>query len=234
MADGSVAEQQRTAYERDSVPDDEYRAAVLALLGFHAVPVWGWGQRAAYEKFAMEGPSLDHWVRTTGLWAEAERDLWEWEQMVAAITVESFDDVVEHAVGRLARDTVTALEQWLDMVFLPICIDGLGEELVRTMAASTYGPLVRHARRMVMYKRGQCADGCSSLDEIVANTQFDTALLRDRAEFWLGVAGEYARQATVLEAASGWVERAIADPLDVDGALERVGARLHAHLEEKA
>src|SRR5262245_42170130 len=136
MAEAPVIERAET-YERDSLPDDGYRRALVALLGAHALPVWGYGQRAVYERYAMEGPSLDHWVRTTGLWAEEERDLWEWETMVAAVTDEAFDAVVTDAVGELAAETVAAVDGWLDMVLLPACVDGLGEELVRTFTSST-------------------------------------------------------------------------------------------------
>ena len=232
MAEAKLAEHQRVSYERDSLPSDEYRGALLAVLGLHALPVWGWGQRDAYERFAMEGPSLDHWVRTTNLWAEAERDLWEWEQMVASLTRDTFDDVVEAAVGHLATRTVGTIEQWIDTVLLAVCVDGLGEELMRTVAASNYGPLERHARRMVMYKRGQCADGCDSLVELVTNAQCDRAVLVDRAALWLDVARDFAATGRALEQEVGWVQLGLADALDVDGALTRVGARLHRHLEE--
>jgi 1,2-phenylacetyl-CoA epoxidase catalytic subunit len=181
----------------------------------------------------MEGPSLDHWVRTTNLWAEEERDLWEWEQMVASLTEDAFDDVVAAAVGDLAPRTIGAIEQWVDTVFLAICVDGLGEELMRTVAASTYGPLERHARRMVMYKRGQCADGCDSLAEVVAGAQLDRAVLLDRADLWLDLVRDFAAGVPVLEADTGWMQLGIAEALDVEGALARVGTRLRAYLEEK-
>lgn len=233
MAEAALAEHARASYERDSVPSPEYRAALVSLLGLHALPVWGWGQRDAYERFAMEGPSLEHWVRTTNLWAEEERDLWEWEQMVAALTDDGFDAVVASAVGDLAAHTIDALEQWVDLVFLAVCVDGLGEELMRTVTASTYGPLERHARRMVMYKRGQCADGCDSLAELVARAQIDRASLVDRATRWLDVARDFAATGRELGTDSGWVELGIAETLDVEGALARVGSRLSKHLGEQ-
>ena len=232
MAEAKLAEHERVSYERDSLPSDEYRGAVLALLGLHSLPVWGWGQRDAYAQFAMEGPSLNHWVRTTNLWAEEERDLWEWEQMVASITDERFDDVVAAAVGDLGARTIGAIEQWVDTVLLAVCVDGFGEELMRTVAASNYGPLERHARRMVMYKRGQCADGCDSLSELVTSGQCDRAVLADRAARWLDVARDFAVTGRALEQEIGWVPLGLADALDVDGALARVAARLHRHLED--
>jgi hypothetical protein len=233
MAEAKLAEHERVSYERDSLPSDEYCSAVLAVLGFHALPVWGWGQRDAYASFAMEGPSLDHWVRTTNLWAEEERDLWEWEQMVASLTDDSFDEVVSAAVGDLAARTIGTIEQWVDLVLLAVCIDGIGEELMRTVAASNYGPVERHARRMVMYKRGQCADGCDSLSELVTSAQCDRAVLTDRAALWLDLARDFATSGCALEHEVGWVQLGLAEALDVDGALTRVGARLHRHLEER-
>jgi len=231
MAEAKLAEPERLSYERDSLPSDEYRGALLALLGLHALPVWGWGQRDAYARFTMEGPSLDHWVRTTNLWAEEERDLWEWEQMVSSLTDESFDGVVVAAVGDLAARTIGAIEQWVDLVLLAVCVDGFGEELMRTVIASSYGPLERHARRMVMYKRGQCADGCDSLAELVASAQCDRVVLADRAERWLDLARDFAATSGALELEIGWVQRGLAGALDVDGALSRVEARLRSHLE---
>ena len=241
MAEARLAEHARVSYERDSLPSDEYRGAVLGVLGLHALPVWGWGQRDAYARLAMEGPSLDHWVRTTNLWAEEERDLWEWEQMVASLAdagsvperKDSFDDVVGAAVGDLGARTIGTIEQWVDIVLLAVCVDGLGEELMRTVVASNYGPLERHARRMVMYKRGQCADGCDSLSELVSSAQCDRAVLTDRAALWLDVARDFAASGRALEHEVGWVQLGLAEALDVDGALTRVGARLHRHLEER-
>jgi 1,2-phenylacetyl-CoA epoxidase catalytic subunit len=233
MAEATLAEHERASYERDSMPSVEYRSALVTLLGLHALPVWGWGQRDAYARFTMEGPSLDHWVRTTNLWAEEERDLWEWEQMVVSVTDDAFDDVVSAAVGDLATRAIDAIEQWVDTVFLAICVDGFGEELMRTVAVSTYGPLERHARRMVMYKRGQCADGCDSLAELVADAQLDRAVLLERADLWLDVVREFAAAARRLEADTGWVQLGLAEALDVEGAVARVGARLRARLEEK-
>jgi hypothetical protein len=140
--------------------------------------------------------------------------------------------VVAAAVGDLASRTIDTIEQWIDVVLLAVCVDGLGEELMRTVAWSNYGPLERHARRMVMYKRGQCADGCDSLTELVTNAQCDRAVLGDRAAVWLDVARDLAASGRALEQEVGWVQLGLADALDIDGALTRVGARLHRHLEE--
>src|SRR5438876_577643 len=209
MAEVAAPARPHTSFERDSVPSPGHRAAVLGLLGAHGVPVWGWGERGAYAELVMDGPSLEQWVRTAGLWAEAERRSWEWEQMVAALTDEPADGIVRQAVGDLADRAVGAIEEWIDLVFLPVCLDGLGEQLLRTVASSTYGPLERHARRLVRSKRGQCAEGCSALDEIVARTQVDRARLDDRAERWLALAREFAEHTAVLERETAWVDLGI-------------------------
>src|SRR5438552_620428 len=229
MAEVAAPARPHTSSERDSVPSAPHRAALLSLLGAHAVPVWGWGERGAYAELVMDGPSLDHWVRTAGLWAEAERRSWEWEQMVAALTDESADTIVRRAVGELADRAAGAIEEWIDLVFLPVCLDGLGEELLRTVASSTYGPLERHARRLVRSKRGQCAEGCSSLDEIVASAQLDRARLDDRTERWLELARDFAERTAALEHQTAWIDLGIAQALDPDAAMARVEARLRRH-----
>ena len=103
------------------------------------------------------------------------------------------------------------------MVLLAVCVDGFGEELMRTVSASSYGPLERHARRMVMYKRGQCADGCDSLRELVVDAQCDRAVLVDRAALWLDVARDFAAVGRALEQEIGWVQLGVAETLDVEG-----------------
>jgi hypothetical protein len=221
-----------TAVERGTIADDGYRAALVALLGAHAVAVWGYGQRVAYEEFVMTGPSLDHWVRTGNLWAEEERDLWEWEQIVGAVTDRPFDDVVRGSLGDLADRVTAELHEWIDLVLLAVCVDGLGEELVRTMAASSYAPLQRHARVMVTYKRGQCADGVTGLADVVRLAQLDLDHVRARAEVWSALTRQLADAVVAAEAASGWVAHGIATPLDAPAAVYRTLARLTARLEE--
>jgi hypothetical protein len=220
------------AYESTTRPHGAYDAALLQLLGAHAVPVWGWSEESAYAELAMAGPGLDHWVRTTNLWAEQERRAWEWAQLVGAVTDADPARVVTAAVGGLAADALAAVEAWIDIVFLAVCIDGLGEELVRTLTASTYAPLARHAKHLVMFKRGQCADGCNSLAEVVRESQIERAVVDERAAAWLDLARRFATRTTALESETGWVELGIAAALDTDGALTRVEHRLRAHLGE--
>jgi hypothetical protein len=221
-----------TAIERGTITDDAYRASLVALLGAHAIPVWGFGQREAYGELVMTGPSLDHWVRTGGLWAEQERDLWEWEQLVAGVTDQGPADIVRAAVGELADRVAGELVEWIDLALLAVCLDGLGEELVRTLVSSSYGPLRRHASVMVTYKRGQCADGCTGLSDVVRLRQLDLHHVRARAEVWTALTRDAAAAVADAERGAGWVERAIAAPLDVEGALHRSLGRLTARLEE--
>ena len=54
-------------YERDTTPSEKYRAALTALLTTQSVPVWNVGQRDAFGEHVMDGPSLDHWVRTANV-----------------------------------------------------------------------------------------------------------------------------------------------------------------------
>jgi hypothetical protein len=228
MADVAVA------YERDTIPDkDGYRPALIELLGVHAMPVWGWCEQMAYEEFAMAGPDLDHWVRTTNLWAEQERRSWEWHQLIGAVTEEQPDAVVGRAAGTVAAAAAAALASWIDMVFLAVCLDGLGEELVRTLEQSTYAPLRRSARTLVMFKRGQCADGCDSLAEVVRDRQFDREIVGARADVWMDIARSFATRTVELEAETCWVDMGIATALDVDDALERVEARMRKQVGDQ-
>ena len=218
--------------ERSTIADAGYRDALVALLGAHAIPVWGFGQREAYGDHVMTGPSLDHWVRTGNLWAEQERDLWEWEQIVGAVTDRAPADVVRDAVGELPGRVTAALVEWIDLALLAVCLDGLGEELVRTLTGSSYGPLRRHASVMVAYKRGQCADGCTGLSDVVRLRQLDLDHVRARAEVWSGLTRDAAAAVAAAEATAGWVERSLAAPLDVEAAVDRTLTRLTARLEE--
>ena len=59
MAEVAAPARPHTSFERDSVPSAAHRAALLSLLGAHAVPVWGWGERGAYAELVMDGPSLE-------------------------------------------------------------------------------------------------------------------------------------------------------------------------------
>src|SRR5438094_67773 len=88
MAEVAAPARPHTSFERDSVPSAAHRAALLSLLGAHAVPVWGWGERGAYAELVMDGPSLDHIVASAQLdrarlddrterWLELARDFAE-------------------------------------------------------------------------------------------------------------------------------------------------------------
>lgn len=232
MADTMTRPVEDHEYERDSIPSEEYRAALVALLGAHAIPVWGWGQRDHYAAKVMDGPSLDQWVLTSNLWAEEERDIWEWEQLVHAVTAESFDSIVGRTNGALATSTPAAIEEWIDLVALCACVDSLGEELVRTFTDSTYGPLKRHARLMVMYKRGQAADGISALRQGIQRDELAPAAVDDVLAKWLAIAREHAALVASSETEADWIELGIATSFDADAAISRVEARFRQHLKE--
>ena len=174
MAEAKLAEHERVSYERELVPSDAYRDAVLAVLGLHALPVWGWGQRDAYAR----GSRWKGRVSTTGFarptsgrrrsatsgsgsrWSHRSPTRSVERKAGSMTSSPPQSETLPHA--RSVRSSSGST--WCCS---PVCVDGIGEEMVRTVAASNYGPLERHARRMVMYKRGQCADGCDSLSELV-------------------------------------------------------------------
>lgn len=218
-------------FERSSVPDSATRASLLGLLGAHAIPVWGWGQRAAYERMVMAGPGLDQWVRTAGLWAEMERMLWEWEQLVAGITPDEPDPLVTAVAGDLSVRTVDAGEQWIDLMLRAASLDALGEHLVRTTVSSSYAPLQRHARTMVAYKRGQAADGCDALRDVIRLQQLDADVVRGRVDVWRGLTRDHASRVAALHAEHDWDGHGLATELDVDAAIAAVDARLDRYLE---
>jgi hypothetical protein len=218
-------------FERVTVPDDVTRTALIGLLGAHAIPVWGWGQRGAYERLVMAGPDLDQWVRTAGLWAEMERMVWEWEQLVAGISDVAADQLVHDVVGELAPRTVAAAEHWVDLMLRAACVDALGEHAVRTVAESAYAPLRRHARTMVAFKRGQAADGLDSLRDVVRSSQLDFDAVRERLTVWRTLAREHAAVLSSEHDRLGWDRLGLASALDVDAALAAVDEHLDRYLK---
>jgi hypothetical protein len=140
--------------------------------------------------------------------------------------------VVRGSLGELPGRVTGELREWIDLVLLAVCVDGLGEELVRTLAESSYAPLQRHARVMVTYKRGQCADGVTGLGDVVRLRQLDLDHVRARAGVWTALTHELADAVIAAEQEAGWVAHGIARPLDRTGALERTLGRLTARLED--
>lgn len=219
-------------FEWADVPDDSTLDALLWLLGAHAVPVWSWGQRQAYEELVMAGPGLDQWVRTAGLWAESERMAWEWEQLVRHLTDREPEEVAA-ALGPLAGETAAASATWLDLMIRAASLDALGEHLVRTVRSSRYLPLQRHAHTMVAYKRGQAADGCDSLHEVVQKRQCDPGLVAERVGAWRALARRHGELVVSAQREHRWPALGLADPFDLDGALAQVDARLDRYLEDR-
>jgi len=231
MADTMTRSIEDREYERDSIPSDEYRSALVSLLAVHAVPVWAWGQRDAYASMVMDGPSLDQWVLTSNLWAEAERDLWEWEQLIDAIADEPSDAVVGRVIGSLAQSTPAALESWFDLIGACVTLSGLGEQLVRTFTESSYGPLARHARLMVMYKRGQTADGISAFRQGVQREEFSDADVEATLAKWSDIARTHAEAVAALQGPSRWTELGLATEFDPEAAVREVDSLIRQHLK---
>lgn len=217
------------AFERTDVPN-ELIPALRSILGAHAMPVWGWGQRPQYERLVMEGPSLDQWVRTAGLWAEMERMCWEWEQLVAGLALGDRDSLVSGVTGDLAERTVAAQQDWVDLMFRAVALGTVGEFAVRALSESSYAPLKRYARTMVAYKRGQTADGGDAIRETVSLRQLDGAGIEERATVWQALAVEHAELINSEETAYSWVNGALAMPFDLLAARNEVEARLDKYL----
>src|SRR4051794_6802386 len=213
-------------YERGTIPSEEYRTALGSLLGAHAVAVWCWGERDLYASKVMDGPGLDTWVLTGGLWAEAERRAWDWEQLVSAGIGALDGSLVETAVGELATNTMAAVDSWVDLVSLAACVDGVGEEMARTLRNSSYGPLRRHARVMTMYKRGQSADGYVAVRMARREGGLPACDVDAALERWLDVARQHVDAVAASEERAAWVEYGIAAPLDTSAAIGRVQERL--------
>lgn len=219
-------------FERSDLTDDTVRDSLVALLGAHAIAVWGYGQRDAYSEWVMAGPGLDHWVRTGNLWAEQERNLWEWEQMVAGLTDTDPDAVVAAALGDVATRFGDELRSWIDLMLCAAYIDGLGEALVRSLDESAYAPLRRHAQVMVMYKRGQYADGVTALGEVATLGQLPVDDVAARRRVWAELAREMADVIATVQNSAGWVAFGLAAPIQADETLDRVDARLDEHFQE--
>ena len=218
-------------YERATIPDDRYRTAVAVVLGVHAQPVWCWGERDLYATKVMDGPGLATWVLTAGLWAEAERRAWDWEQLVAGVGPSGSESLVTGAGDVLCRRTVASVDGWVDLMLLAACVDGVGEELASTLRGSTYGPLRRHAGTLAMFKRAQSADGCVAVRTALRDHGLPPTAVDDALPQWLDLARRHVSAVADAEARAGWVDLGIATPLDAALALRRVEARLQSQLE---
>jgi hypothetical protein len=217
-------------FERETIPDDGYRHALTAILVSQALPAWNIDQRDAYAEHTMDGPSLDHWVRTTNVWAELERRVWEFDHLAESAGLQDSHAVVASSWRTIATLVEAAEQDWLGLVFSMCYLDGVGHALVRACNASTYGPLLRTARLATNGKWGVVASGLVGLGEVVRLDQASTAELAERRATWRALAAEILDVAvaaqSVLDDRFG-----IAEPVDRDEVLATIDARVGAILE---
>jgi hypothetical protein len=214
-----------------SLPGDEYRSALLALLAAQAVPVWGVGQQQSYEAFVMDGASLEHWVRMSGMWAEVERNVWQLDRLLARLGVDSVDDLTSSVPPKSRQLVEEATESWVDLLFTELVVDNLGTAMVRACAHSSYAPLMRIARLLVFSKVGAFTSGVVGIREVVSRRQVPTSVLRDRATRWLDIGSTLAEQIEQLQQTAGWVGLDIATHLDTGSALSDTEANINQLLE---
>lgn len=210
--------------ENDSLDDPTYRAALADVLGAHALPVWGWGQRAAFETFVMSGPSLNAHVLTSGMWAEQERNLWQWEQIVTHGLGVAGDDLVANAIGDSAR-MADGIDTWLDLMVFAIAVKTVGTVLAGTLVESSYGPLRRMAGTIRMSAHAQALDAISALRD----RSFDRHDLERAGARWQAETGALVRHIDALQ--PQWNDLALATPFDtstVIASIDRAFARVVA------
>jgi hypothetical protein len=217
-------------YERETIPDERYRDALVTVLLTQSAPAWNVDQRAAYGEHTMDGPSLDHWVRTTNVWAELERRVWEYDHLATSAGIDE-PVTAAHAVwAELAPRIEDAEQDWLGLVFSMCYLDGVGHLMMDGCRHSTYGPLMRTARLAANGKWGVVASGLVGLDEIVRLGQVPKDELDARRSTWRAITSDIldvvrSRDATVD------VTLGIATCIDVTAALETVDERVRARLE---
>lgn len=220
------------AYERDTTPSEEYRVALTALLTTQSVPVWNVAQRDAFGEHVMSGPSLDHWVRTANVWAELERNVWEFGNVAAAAGIPVTDGQVDGPWSGLSGRVAQAQGSWLGLVFSLCYLDSIGHAMIRQCAQSNYGPLLRASRPGPNAKWGMVATGLLCLGEVVALDQLPRADVLDARGQWHALSADVLRIVIAQEASNRWVSEGIAAPIDAEQVLvaadERVAIRLGA------
>ena len=218
-------------YERDSTPSEEYRAALTALLTTQSVPVWNVGQRDSYCEHVMNGPSLDHWVRTANVWAELERNVWDFANMAAAAGIPVTDDRVDDPWTDLSGRISGSQSSWLGLVFSLCYLDSIGQRMIRQCAQSNYGPLLRTARPGPNSKWGMVATGLLCLGEIVALDQLPRSDVLDARVQWRSLSDDVLRVVIEQEASGRWVGEGIAAPIEAEQVLAAADARVATRLE---
>jgi hypothetical protein len=220
-----------STYEPVSLPDDAYRSALLALLAAQAVPVWGIGQQQAYEDFVMEGASLEHWVRMSGMWAEVERNVWQLNTLLGRLGIDAVEDLSSSLPVKSRQLVEEATENWVDLLFTEVVVDNLGTAMIRACEHSSYAPLTRIARLLIFSKVGAFASGVLGIREAVARGQVPAAVLRERASRWLEVGATLAEQIDQAQQEAGWVAFGLAGSVDTRAALSDAEANINELLE---
>jgi hypothetical protein len=221
----------RATYEHVSIPNDDYRSALLALLAAQAVPVWGVGQQQPYEAFVMDGASLEHWVRMSGTWAEVERNVWQLHTLLDRLGVNSVEDLTGAGPLPSCRLIEAAMETWVDLLFTEVIVDNLGTAMVRACDHSSYAPLARIVRLLRFSKVGAFTSGVIGVREAVSRRQVPAAILRERAAHWLAVGAALAREIDYAQRTAGWVALDIAVAVDISSAVSEAEANVAKLLE---
>ncbi|HEX3947383.1 MAG TPA: hypothetical protein VHW47_06735 [Acidimicrobiales bacterium] len=223
LPDGQVA------YEPFTLPDDGYRESLLGLLSAQAAPMWSVGQQAAYQAHVMAGASLEHWVRTSGVWSEVERNIWELNGLLAHLDVESWEAL--DGARTASQPVEQALEGWVDLLLVELVVDNLGAAMARACERSSYAPLARTARLLAYGKTGSYASGVVGLREILANDQVPRDQLAERAAVWQALGRTLAEHFAEAQQADRWEERGLSTPLDAAAVAAESTAELNRLLE---
>jgi hypothetical protein len=218
------------AYERDSTPSEAYRAELTALLTTQSLPVWNVGQRDSFGEHVMDGPSLDQWVRTANVWAELERNVWEFGNIAAAAGLSVAHDHLDGPWTDLYERIVDLQSSWLGLVFSLCYLDSIGHAMIRLCAQSNYGPLLRASRPGPNAKWGMVTTGLLSLGEVVALDQLPRAEVHAARAKWQALSAEVLRIVVAQEARHRWVSEGIAAPIDAEQVLAAADARVSTRL----
>jgi len=218
------------AYERATTPSKEYRTALTALLTTQSVPVWNVGQRDMYGEHVMDGPSLDHWVRTANVWAELERNVWEFTNLAAAAGIAVTDDRADGPWSDLSGRIAELERSWLGLVFSLCYLDSIGHAMIRQCAQSNYGPLLRASRPGPNAKWGMVTTGLLSLGEVVALDQLPRAEVYAARAKWQALSADVMQVVVAQEASHRWVSEGIAAPIDAEQVLAVADARVATRL----
>jgi|GEM_PF-7044939 len=222
LADGALA------FEPFTLPDDGYREHLLALLALQAAPVWSVGQQVAYQEHVMAGPTLEHWVRVSGAWAEVERNIWELNGLLDHLGVDSWEGLPGAAADGAA--VAAAAGSWIDLLLAEQVADGLGAAMARACVDSSYAPLARTARLLAYGKAGSQASGVVGLREILVEGQAPRSEVEDRAAVWLDLVGTWAARYDDAQSADGF-GRGLALRFDATAELAAIKTELDGLLE---